>query len=127
MNENSRNVKIQNCDHESAATQKYKMAAMTSSNSKFQKPRKMTLANICQIICGKFHQNRFIRLGCRDDTHIQTHRHTHTHTHTLSLIATYSVKMTEYKNPEPSNKKGTFIVYIYIYMYIVCLFSQKAH
>ena len=55
---------------------------MTSSNSKFQKPRKKTLANICQIICGKFHQNRFIRLGCRDDTHIQTHTHTHTHTKT---------------------------------------------
>ena len=64
----------------SAATQKCKMAAMTSSNSKFQKPRKMTLANICQMICGKFHQNRFIRLGCRDDTHRRTHIHTDTHT-----------------------------------------------
>ena len=36
----------QNCDRESAATRKCKMAAMTSSNWKFQKPRKMTLANI---------------------------------------------------------------------------------
>ena len=27
----------------------------------------------------------------------QTHAHTHTHTHTLGSIATYSVKMTEYK------------------------------
>ena len=56
----------------------------------------MTLANICQIICRKFHQNRFIRLGCRDDTH--THTETDTQTHTLGSIATYSVKMTEYKN-----------------------------
>ena len=55
----------------------------------------MTLANICQMICGKFHQNRFIRLGCGDDTHTQTDRQTHTHT--LGSIATYSVKMTEYK------------------------------
>ena len=66
----------QNCDRESAATRKCKMAAMTSSNSKFQKPRKMTLANILKIICVKFHQNRFIRLGCRDDTHTQTDAHT---------------------------------------------------
>ena len=72
----------QNCDRESAATRKCKMAAMTSSNSKFQKPRKMTLANILKIICVKFHQNRFIRLGCRDDTHRHTHTHTHTQTHT---------------------------------------------
>ena len=86
----------QNCDRESAATRKCKMAAMTSSNSKFQKPRKMTLANILKIICVKFHQNRFICLGCRDDTDRQTDRHTHTHT--LGSIATYSVKMTEYKN-----------------------------
>merc|ERR1712240_749909 len=89
--------------------QKYKMAAMTSSNSKFQKPRKTTLANICQIICGKFHQNRLIRLGCRDDTHIQTHRHTDrqtdTHTHTLGSIATYSVKMTEFKNMDKLRTK----------------------
>ena len=42
------------CDRESAATQKCKMAAMTSSNSSFEKPRKKTLANICQIICRKF-------------------------------------------------------------------------
>ena len=53
----------------------------------------MTLANILEIICVKFHQNRLIRLGCRDDTH----RHTHRRTHTLGSIATYSVKMTEYK------------------------------
>ena len=74
---------------------------MTSSNSKFQKPRKMTLANILEIICVKFHQNRFICLGCRDDTHRrtdrQTDRRTDAHTHTLGSIATYSVKMTEYK------------------------------
>ena len=53
---------------------------MTSSNLKFQKPRKTTLANICQIMCGKFHQNRFIRLGCRDDTHRRTDRQTHRQT-----------------------------------------------
>ena len=79
----------QNCDRESAATRKCKMAAMTSSNSKFQKPWKMTLANILKMICRKFHQNRLIRLGCRDDTHRQTHRHTDTRTHTLGSIATY--------------------------------------
>ena len=31
-------------------------------------------------------------------THIHTHTHTYTHTHTLGSIATYSVKLTEYKN-----------------------------
>ena len=72
----------QNCDRESAATRKCKMAAMTSSNSKFQKPRKMTLANILKIICVKFHQNRSNRLGCRDDTHTQTDRQTDRRTHT---------------------------------------------
>ena len=36
--------------------------------------------------------------------HTQTHTHTHTHTHTLGSIATYSVKMTEYKNA-----KGIFL------------------
>ena len=30
-------------------------------------------------------------------THTDAHTHTHTHTHTLGSIATYSVKMTEYK------------------------------
>ena len=57
---------------------KYKVAAMTSSHLKFQKLRKKSLANICQIIYGKFHQNWFICLGCRDDTHAHTDRHTHT-------------------------------------------------
>ena len=28
------------------------------------------------MMCGKFHQNRSSRFGCRDDTH--THAHTHT-------------------------------------------------
>ena len=51
------------------------------------------------MICGKFHQNRSIRLGCRDDTHTQTHiTDRQTHTHTLGSIATYSVKLTENKN-----------------------------
>ena len=31
-------------------------------------------------------------------TYTHTHTHTHAHTHTLGSIATYSVKMTEYKN-----------------------------
>merc|ERR1712012_989354 len=57
----------------------------------------MTLANILEIICVKFHQNRFICLGCRDDTHRRTDAQTDTHTHTLGSIATYSVKMNEYK------------------------------
>ena len=38
--------------------------------------------------------------------HTHTHRHTHTqtHTHTLGSIATYSVKMTEYKKEEATKK-----------------------
>ena len=58
----------------------------------------MTLANICQMICGKFHRSRFIRLGCRDDTHTnihtQTHRNTqkHTHTNTQTHTQTHTEK-----------------------------------
>ena len=70
---------------------------MTSSILNFQKPRKMSLTNICQIICAKFHQNRHNRLGCRADTDRHTHTQTHRDTPSVS-IATYSVKMTEYKN-----------------------------
>ena len=43
-------------------------------------------------------QNRLSCLGCRADIDTQTDRHTDRHTHTLGSIATYSVKMTEYKN-----------------------------
>ena len=43
----------------------YKMAAMTSSILNFQNPWKMSLANILRIICGKFHQNRSIRIKVR--------------------------------------------------------------
>ena len=49
-------------------------------------------------ICGKFHQNRSIRLGCRDDN--DRHTQTDTQTDTLASIATYSVKLTEYKKRE---------------------------
>ena len=70
-----------------------------------KKREKMSLANICRIICEKFNQNRHNRLGCIAGTDRQTERqtdrdtHSHTNTHTLSVsIATYSVKMTEYKN-----------------------------
>ena len=79
------------------------MAAMTSSISKFQNSRKMDLANIRQIICRKCHPNPSICLGCSAVTHTHTHTHTHTyihthtHTHTLGSIATYSVKLAEYK------------------------------
>ena len=52
----------------------------------------MSLANIFQIICGKFHQNRPICMGCRDDTHRQTHTQTHTHTHTRTHTQTPSVR-----------------------------------
>ena len=41
----------------------------------------MDLTNICQIICGKFHQNPSIRLGCSAVTHRHTDTHTDTHTH----------------------------------------------
>ena len=34
------------------------------------------------IIYGKFHQNRPIRMSCRDDTHTRTDRQTHTQTDT---------------------------------------------
>ena len=46
-------------------------------------------------------------------THRQTDRHTHTHTHTdtLGWIATYSVKMTEYKNDSTIEK---CIAYLYL-------------
>ena len=104
-----------NCDRESAATRKCKMAAMTSSNSKFQKPRKMTLANILEIICVKFHQNRFICLGCRDDTDRQTHRRTHTHT--LGSIATYSVKMTEYKTRTTLHYRSLKLILVFVKSY----------
>ena len=71
-----------------------KMAAMTSSISNFQNPRKTDLTNICQIICRKFHQNAPIRLGCSASI-LDTHTFTYTHPR---FIATYSNKMTEYKN-----------------------------
>ena len=44
----------------------------------------MSLANIFKIICGKFHQNRPIRMGCRDDTHTRTDRQTDRQTDTLT-------------------------------------------
>ena len=47
----------------------------------FQNPRKANLANICQIICKKFHQNPSIRLGCSAVTHTYTHTRTQTYTH----------------------------------------------
>ena len=76
-----------NCDRKSAPTKKCKMPAMTSSISNFRNPRKTDLANICQIICRKFHQNPSIRLGCSAVTHTQTHTHIHknTHIHTPSV------------------------------------------
>ena len=82
----------------------YKMAAMTSSILNFQNRWKMSLANILKIICGKFHQNRPIRMGCRDDTHTQTHtqtdRHTDTQTHRHPRFDPniFSQNLTEYKN-----------------------------
>ena len=74
-----------NCDHESAQTKKCKMAAMTSSISNFQNQRKLDLANVAQIICRKFHQNRPIRLSRRASTHTHTHTHIHTYIHTPSV------------------------------------------
>ena len=43
-------------------------------------------------------------LNADGQTETDTRMHTHTHTHTLDSIATYSVKMTEYKNEEKSTK-----------------------
>ena len=65
------------------------MAAMTSSNSNFQNPRKTYKVYILEIIRAKFHQNRFSRLGCSADTHRQTHAHTHAHTHTHTHTHTH--------------------------------------
>ena len=76
------------CDHESAASKKYKRVAMTSSISNFENQRKTDLASICQIICGNFRKNLIIRLGCRyTDRHKDAH--TQTHTETLDSIPTY--------------------------------------
>ena len=58
------------------------MAAMTSSNLNFQNRRKTDLANVLQVICGKFNQNWSIHLGCRDDTDTQTDRQTDRQTDT---------------------------------------------
>ena len=58
------------------------MADMTSSNSNVQNPRKTYKVYILEIICAKFHQNRFSRLDCSADTHRHTNAHTHTHTYT---------------------------------------------
>ena len=70
---------------------------MTSSNLNFQKSKKMTQENICQIFCAKFQQNRQNRLSRSAATHTQTHTHTLIHTPSVS-VATYSVKMTEYND-----------------------------
>ena len=58
----------------------------------------MSLANIFKIICGKFHQNRPIRMGCRDDTHTHTQTHTQTHRHPRFDPNIFSQNLTEYKN-----------------------------
>jgi len=80
-----------NCDRESARTKKCKMAAMTSSISNFQNPRKTDLTNISKTICRKFHQNQSIRLGCSAVTHTHIHTHTYKHTYKHTYIHTPSV------------------------------------
>ena len=60
------------------------MAAMTSSNSNDQKSIKTTWANICQIICAEFHQNRHNHFGWRAVTHRHTHKQTHINRHLLN-------------------------------------------
>ena len=59
----------------------FTFAGMKSLIWKCQNLRKTDLANICQIICRKFHQNRSTRLGYSAATHTHTHRRTHIHTH----------------------------------------------
>ena len=56
------------------SAKKFKMAAMTSSYLKLKNQTKKKLANFLQIICGNFHQNRFILLGCRDEIDRLTER-----------------------------------------------------
>ena len=80
------------------------MAAMTSSNLNFQKSKKSH-----KLISVRSFVQSFIKIDTtvlavelpHTHTHTRTHAHTYTHTliHTPSVsIATYSVKMTEYKN-----------------------------
>ena len=57
---------------ESAAKEKDKMVAMTSSNWDIQNLRITTLAHVLETICVKFHQNQASRLGSR----AATDRHT---------------------------------------------------
>ena len=71
------------------------MAAMTSSNSNFQNPRKTYKVYILEIIRAKFHQNRFSRLGCSADTHRQTHTRTHAHTHIHTHTHTHTHFLTD--------------------------------
>ena len=63
-------------NHESAGLKTFKITAMTSLILK----KKLDFADICQIICTKFHWNWCIRLGCAfPHTYRQTDAHTHTH------------------------------------------------
>ena len=82
-------------DRERAGTEKYKMAAITSSNSKFQNSRTFYKVYILKIICAKFHQNRSSRLRCSADTDRQTRTYARTYarTHTLGSIATFEYKI----------------------------------
>jgi len=120
------------------------MAAITSSNSKFQKLRKTDSVLILETTCAKVHWNWSSRLFCSADTdrrthartHERTHARTHIHTHTLGSMATYSVKMTEYKNN--NNKKhrqpswrhsAFFFIDFFKFEEIACflLFSRERH
>ena len=75
-----------------------KMAAMTSSFGNFKIGEKWT----SQISVRSFVEN-FIKIHpsvwavALSHTHTHTYIHTYIHTHTLGSIATYSVKLTEYK------------------------------
>ena len=75
------------------------MAAMTSSFGNFKIRGKRT----SQIFVRSFVEN-FIKIHpsvwavALSHTHTHTYIHTYIHTHTLGSIATYSVKLTEYKN-----------------------------
>ena len=76
----------QNCECESAATEFYKMAAMTSTIYANDLKLKSDHLDVCRTNCAKFHSNRsssFVTWVVTDrQTDRPTDRQTHAHTHT---------------------------------------------
>ena len=75
----------------------YKMAAMTSSNSNFQKLRNTTLKNIPESILVNFNLIG-PAVWALDRTQTHTHKHTDRGIDTFGSILIFSVRMTKFKN-----------------------------